>query len=945
MSIESSPGTRVAHKVRILKYAQAVASLEWDVSAQGRILVSLIRGLGVFTIATVCLAFPAGAHQLSFDDRVRAQEAIERVYWSHQTGASEPFEKAVPRLRLEEKVRTYLRKNEALERIWATHVTGEMLEREMVRMAHGSQMPERLRELYEALKNDSFLVQECLARPILVDRLARNFFIHDERFHERGWTGVTNDPQPRRHEPSWDTWWRDTSDTFESWDVEPVALDAIELPEVIASPHIAGQSEAVDANRWQAAVDGAEGPDSDSWDSGSSVYMISEREFNTTVWTGSLLLIWGGESRASQGLDTGACYDPATDTWTPMSTLNAPVGRWRHSAVWTGSEMIVWGGFSLRSGGRYNPVTDTWQPTSVDGAPAGRTDASAVWTGSEMIIWGGNAWPSGLALADGARYSPATDTWLPTSLSNAPTPRYFHTAVWTGTRMIVWGGTTGQPYYDKLSSGGQYDPYTDTWTATMQAGGPSPRIRHTAIYTGSGMIVWGGDGYYANLEDTGGVYDPVADTWTLTSTVNAPSGRHAHTAVWAGTTMLIWGGSAVGDLDTGGRYDPQSDTWTPIATLNAPFARDEHTAVWTGSLMVVWGSHYLLTGGRYDPATDVWTPTSTGYGPTARSGHTAVWTGAAMILWGGDVPQPPDPGWKYDPATDTWSPISLANGPIDLTFQTAIWTGNLMVLWGGFEGSTSTNKGWRYDPLIDVWTSTSTVKAPMPRYAHTAVWSGKYMIVWGGLASTGLSALNTGARYDPERDTWRPLPKAGAPAARFSHTAVWTGKQMVVWGGQGSGFGFELTGGRYNPVKNSWQKLNRVGAPSARAAHVAIWTGAHMVVWGGRDGNAHWPDDAGRYDPVKNSWTPISANGAPASREGAAALWTGKWILVWGGFRNVLLDSGALFDPAANSWTSMSTVNAPSGRWHHSAVWTGSRAIFWGGTGGGRTGGRYTPPD
>lgn len=893
---------------------------------------------------------PATSHarELTFEDRVQAQRAIEHVYWSHQTGASEPFEVAVPRSHLEERVRAYLKKTVALEKVWGTRVTGDMLEGEMARMAHGSQMPERLRELYEALQNDPFLIQECLARPTLVDRLARSFFAHDERFHENRRAGLMNDPQRRRDEPSWDTWWRETSDSFETGDVRPVALDAIALPEVTASPSPAAESGVVDPNRWQPVVDGTEGSDPDSWDRGSSVFMITEREFHSTVWTGSLVLIWGGESRTSQALTTGGRYDPATDTWTPMSTLDAPEGRWRHSTVWTGSEMIVWGGFSLRSGGRYNPVTDTWLPTSIGGAPTGRTEASAVWTGSEMIVWGGNAWPSGLALADGARYSPATDTWLPTSLSNAPTPRFFHTAVWTGTRMVVWGGTIGQPYNDKLSSGGQYDPSTDTWTATSQAGGPSPRIRHTAVYTGSRMIVWGGNGYYGSPENTGGVYDPIADTWTLTSTVDAPSGRQAHTAVWAGSTMLIWGGSAVGDLDTGGRYDPQTDTWTPISTLNAPLARDEHTAVWTGSLMVVWGSHYLLTGGRYDPATDVWTPTSTGYGPTARSGHTAVWTGAAMVLWGGDVPQPPDAGWKYDPATDTWSEISHANGPVGLTFQTAVWTGNLMLLWGGFQGSTATSKGWRYDPLTDVWTSTSTVKAPTPRYGHTAVWTGRYMIVWGGLPPTALIPLKTGARYDPEHDTWKPIAKAGAPAARFSHTAVWTGQRMIVWGGQGTGFALETTGGRYNPAKNTWQSVSKVGAPSPRAGHVAIWTGAHMVVWGGWDGNAHWPDNAGRYDPVRNSWTPISTLGAPASREAATALWTGKWILVWGGFRNGLLDSGGLFDPAADSWTPMSTVNAPSGRWHHSAVWTGTRAIFWGGTAlsdGARSGGRYTPPD
>ncbi|OGF67549.1 MAG: hypothetical protein A2Y62_15755 [Candidatus Fischerbacteria bacterium RBG_13_37_8] len=68
-------------------------------------------------------------------------------------------------------------------------------------------------------------------------------------------------------------------------------------------------------------------------------------------------------------------------------------GRYNHKAVWTGTEMIVWGGESgavhVDTGGRYNPVTDTWVPTSLDNAAIARGRYSAVWTNSEMIIWAG----------------------------------------------------------------------------------------------------------------------------------------------------------------------------------------------------------------------------------------------------------------------------------------------------------------------------------------------------------------------------------------------------------------------------------------------------------------------------------------------------------------------------------------------------------------------------
>jgi hypothetical protein len=115
--------------------------------------------------------------------------------------------------------------------------------------------------------------------------------------------------------------------------------------------------------------------------------------------------------------------------------------------------------------------------------------------------------------------------------------------------MLVWGGYDG-PY---LNTGGRYDPATDTWTATSTAGAPSPRVDHTAVWTGSLMVVWGGrEG--VSYFNTGGRYDPATDTWTSTSTAGAPSPRSLHTAVWTGSFMLVWGGYDGFYLNTGGRY-------------------------------------------------------------------------------------------------------------------------------------------------------------------------------------------------------------------------------------------------------------------------------------------------------------------------------------------------------------------------------------------------------
>jgi hypothetical protein len=139
-----------------------------------------------------------------------------------------------------------------------------------------------------------------------------------------------------------------------------------------------------------------------------------------------------------------------------------------------------------------------------------------------------------------------------------------------------------------FNTGGRYNPSTDSWTATNTTGAPSAREGHAAVWTGSEMIVWGGinngigdlngGGRYPTvLLNTGGRYNPSTDSWTATSTTNAPDGRISHTAVWTGSQMIVWGGGGFNSyLNTGGRYCAQA---TPMA--QSAFSRKTHGAAGT----------------------------------------------------------------------------------------------------------------------------------------------------------------------------------------------------------------------------------------------------------------------------------------------------------------------------------------------------------------------------
>lgn len=359
------------------------------------------------------------------------------------------------------------------------------------------------------------------------------------------------------------------------------------------------------------------------WTPTTTVGAPAGRDSHTAVWTGSKMIVWGGSGSVSgNAIDTGGVYDPANDTWSALSTTGAPLARRGHAALWTGSKMIVWGGWTtafppdLASGGVYDPESDAWKPTSSTLAPSPRESFTALWTGSKMLVWGGvfnTGIPStSVVLGDGAAYDPASDTWTPISMVGAPAPRFRHSAVWTGSRMIVWGGTRSFLPFDGINAGAIYDPASDTWTPMSAFGSPGPRDGHAAVWAGSRMVIWGGvDSAKMAYVTTGGIYDPVTDTWTATSDRGAPvngPGTPLYTALTANAEMIVWGGlvgAAGGLTNTGGILDLASNSWTPTAQTNAPSERFGHSAVWTGARMIVWGggvsNDETNTGGLYDP--------------------------------------------------------------------------------------------------------------------------------------------------------------------------------------------------------------------------------------------------------------------------------------------------------------------------------------------------------
>jgi N-acetylneuraminic acid mutarotase len=494
-------------------------------------------GLGVVALV---VALPSFARPITFEERVRAQEAIERVYYSHQVGATKPFEEAVPRSLIENKVRTYLERTPA--------ITPAALRSEADRIRTHSRMPERLSELFAALGDDPILIEDIIARQVL----ARGALPDDAAELGLPPKSFANDPPANVCSP-------------DLWSIHLVSGEPLERRQhtavwtgnaMLVWGGFNAQTPLSNGGRYDPALD--------SWQPIASSGAPSARGNHTAVWTGSKMIVWGGRD-AVGAVNTGGRYDPIADSWSATSTINAPSARDSHSAVWTGSVMVIWGGYSrfdagcngmFRDGGRYDPATDSWSPTSLSGAPPVSRDWPTVWTGREMLIWGGETNSTlghglcgGNSSNVGYRYNPVSDSWKAMSVVDVPPsyPSGGKVSVWTGSLLIVWGD---------YNSGGRYDPAADAWIATRVAGAPTARFHARAVWTGSTMIVWGGTNSSGPL-DSGGEYDPVADWWLPTTMVDAPAARDGHTAVWSGTEMLVFGGGTSGtELGGVSRYLP-----------------------------------------------------------------------------------------------------------------------------------------------------------------------------------------------------------------------------------------------------------------------------------------------------------------------------------------------------------------------------------------------------
>ena len=335
------------------------------------------------------------------------------------------------------------------------------------------------------------------------------------------------------------------------------------------------------------------------------------RQNHTAIWNNTFLTVWGGHTIVSGFYtitNTGAAFNPATNTWAVLPLTGAvPTARYGHTAIHYPlyDEMVVWGGTStsspvtpLNTGSHYSFIENDWNISiTTTGAPTARYDHTAVSRGDSMFVWGGRD-GAGNYFANGGIFDMNTLTWR-TPMAAPPAAiagRSGHFACWTGTKMLIWGGTNAS---GALSNGGLYDPATNSWTEIPVPGFLTYSTGASCVWTGTEMIV-------VNLQMQAR-YNPTTNTWQ--ELPDPPAGwilPGSAKSAWTGTEAFFTGGIRNFPTSFTFGFDPATNQWKLHQRLLSD--RVNHTATWCGTQLITFGGSATgnifsnNTGERFNPA-------------------------------------------------------------------------------------------------------------------------------------------------------------------------------------------------------------------------------------------------------------------------------------------------------------------------------------------------------
>lgn len=200
--------------------------------------------------------------------------------------------------------------------------------------------------------------------------------------------------------------------------------------------------------------------------------------------------------------------------------------------------------------------------------------------------------------------------------------------------------------------------------------------------------------------------------------------------------------------------------------------------------------------------------------------------------------------------------------------------------------------------------------APPPplslRSRVATAWTGKEVVVWGGEASpigSGGEPLSDGAAYDPAAATWRPMASAPLPASADRPVAGATDEGVVVARGAAVAL--------WDAASDTWQRLPDAPAPVSDlvgAGDVALSASAGALL-----------------NLATGDWEALPP--APVTFDQEAAAWTGEELVVVGGVGGDRPAAAFVLDLESRTWREAGSppdwLNVDVG-----VTWDGERVVI-----------------
>lgn len=337
----------------------------------------------------------------------------------------------------------------------------------------------------------------------------------------------------------------------------------------------------------------------------------------------------------------------------------------------------------------------------------------------------------------------------------------------------------------------------DWETTSPPPGGFSPREKAAYTSIGSQLFIWGGVNESGTALSSGALYDPRDDSWLAIATdANTPTPRSLPSAVWTGSVIVVWGGQdpvTLQPLADGAIYDPVENAWRPMSP--GPRARAAAVGASSDARVVFFGGRDAMRplGGLdvYDPATDMWDDGMMGSPPASEDPAAA---GGTLTFWayGGRTPMnmgvPEMSYWSMNSAR--WMPSEPLNPGRWGSFAALVDT--TFYVWGGRDLDGLFGDGFGYGLGTAEWGSMSAESAPSARFVvnRESGWtfvdtddSGSSVVVIAGFDAPG-SYLRDGGIYDTESDDWDEIPAWPATASHAFGAAGIASGELIIWGGR-----------------------------------------------------------------------------------------------------------------------------------------------------------------